>query len=538
MMMRPGNHDDELISASLTGDLSESEQAALDRHLAECARCRDTLAAFSEERRLISGMRHLAPPRDLGARVRAGIESAATPWWRRPGFLVGIGASLATVTAAVLAVVVFSDLVRQPVASTGSPVGSASVGASILATASPPSGGTVAPTSSPPGIAPEAIPPYYLAYAGPRDSLALTQRSGSDGSTIRELATPSGPPINAALSPDGRWLAYITQVGQKGTNMFWAVDTQGGTEVELGESLAGSPFLEGLFWSADGRYLLYTLNANRSAKPDVWVFDATNRSVDQLTELADAYAAGWRADGAGGSRAWISLARNDPVSYELPDLDGLSLPLESSDLAQATATAEGVFQPFWNQDGRGVIFWRGNMNPTQEVGFLFSRGGAPYIARNVGADVPRALGDGTPLFSDVAIGEDAFESAAITWGGDDAYAVWDAQWSGPPQSSDGSAYPDPTRIYFSHLSDDRNIRAGHALDLADVPGGAYVSSVAIAPLDADYLAISIGFPVAGDLAVQEGEVRLIKRNTGTVADELIDTLDGGQQGWFGPAVYP
>jgi len=47
-IQRPGEHDDELISASLTGDLTEDEQAVLPRHLAECARCRDTLAAFPE----------------------------------------------------------------------------------------------------------------------------------------------------------------------------------------------------------------------------------------------------------------------------------------------------------------------------------------------------------------------------------------------------------------------------------------------------------------------------------------------------------
>jgi hypothetical protein len=539
MTARPGKHDDELISASLTGDLSEDEQAALDRHLADCARCRETLAAFAEERRLISGMRHVAPPRELGARVRAGIESGATPWWRRPGLLVGIGASLATVTAAVLAVVVLGDIARGPVASSGSPLGSASVGASIAATASASPSETVAPSPSGSAVVTEAIPPYYLAYAGPRDSVALTVRDGSDGSTVRDLTTPSGPPINASLSPDGRWLAYITQVGLKGTNMYWAMDIQAGIEVQLGESFAGSPFLEGLFWSADGRFLLYTLGDwQGDAGTDAWLFDTTDRSVEQLTRLGSAYAAAWRTESAGRSTAWISLAAQDPVSYELPDLDGLSLPLRTSDLAQARTKADGVFQPLWNRPGDALIFWRGSMQFTTDACPCELLGGSPYIVGNVGSDPAAAMDDATPLFSDVTIGANAFTSAAITWGGTDAYAVWDAQWSGTPQSSDGSAYPDSSRVYFSHLSDDRNIQAGHALDLADVPDGAYVSSVAIAPSDVDFLAITVGFPAPGDLAVPKAEVRVIKRNTGSVADELIETLSGSQEGWFGPAVYP
>ena len=112
-----------------------------------------------------------------------------------------------------------------------------------------------------------------------------------------------------------------------------------------------------------------------------------------------------------------------------------------------------------------------------------------------------------------------------------------ARWAGAPQSGSGSPYPDENRIYFSHLSDERNIRAGHALDAADIPDGAVRLVRRHAPLQTDYLAITIGFPASGDLAVPEAEVRLIKRNTGSVADELIRTFKGSQKGWFGPAVY-
>ena len=70
------SHDaaEELISASLTGDLTDAEAADLAAHLAACDRCTATAAAWADSRRVLSGVRHVAAPRDLGARVRTGIE--------------------------------------------------------------------------------------------------------------------------------------------------------------------------------------------------------------------------------------------------------------------------------------------------------------------------------------------------------------------------------------------------------------------------------------------------------------------------------
>ena len=43
---------EELISASLNGDLTEDERRRLDAHLDGCDQCRQTLAAFSDQRRM------------------------------------------------------------------------------------------------------------------------------------------------------------------------------------------------------------------------------------------------------------------------------------------------------------------------------------------------------------------------------------------------------------------------------------------------------------------------------------------------------
>src|SRR5690606_964057 len=113
MSINRGGHEpfEELISASLHGDLTGEERRSLDAHLDGCERCRETLAAFSDQRRIVAGLRHLAPPRDLEARVRTGVEAAATaqPWWRRPpAIFAGVGGGLAVVAGALLALVILN----------------------------------------------------------------------------------------------------------------------------------------------------------------------------------------------------------------------------------------------------------------------------------------------------------------------------------------------------------------------------------------------------------------------------------------------
>jgi len=60
----------------------------------------------------------------------------------------------------------------------------------------------------------------------------------------------SGPTIAAALSPDGRWLAYISQKGETGANEVWALSLVNGNVTHLGCSTA-APFTDRLAWSPD-----------------------------------------------------------------------------------------------------------------------------------------------------------------------------------------------------------------------------------------------------------------------------------------------
>ena len=218
---------EELISASLHGDLTPDERRRLDAHLDTCDQCRGTLAAFAEERRMVAGLRQYSPPRDLGARVRAGIEVASVPWWRKPATIfTAVGGSLAAVAGALLALVVLNGTpgpqVGQPSVTPGPSTPSPSVDQVPAPTTAP---GTLPPFESPaPGETPAPLPTpdpnatpnpmaqsspepdLYVAMAGPTEALTVVDPADG-GEPVEPADTPLGPPIAAELSSDGGWLA-------------------------------------------------------------------------------------------------------------------------------------------------------------------------------------------------------------------------------------------------------------------------------------------------------------------------------------------
>lgn len=572
MSLDRGRHEpfEELISASLHGDLTAEERRSLDAHLDGCERCRQTLAAFSDQRRIVAGLRHLAPPRDLLARTRAGVEAGASavPWWRRPpAVFAGVGGGLAVVAGALLALVLLNGSpedspVGQPTATAAPP---ASDAPEPTATVSPPTlapiatpGASAAPTASvdpaptatPVERSPE--PDAYLAVTGPFDNQLLTVRHGPTGEGITEADAPSGPPIAAELSPDGQWVAYLSEMGQSGFTEVRAVriaetppaadgeepirsDTQVGETVVLGRSLPGNPFVEHLSWSPDSRYLAFTLIDTEGAGTDVWIFQPADGSVSQLTDVGNAYNGSWAVGGNGGSLLWVSTAGDAPESHLLMFHDDAG-EIRAGDPADSPfASASNVFQPLLSPNGALVIYWSGSMDRSGEE-WIFTEGGAPWLAMNVNdGGAGYEFTSSREVFTDLTVGRDAFTSAAISWApNSDAFAIWDAAWTGISQAAEGK-YPDQRRVYLGRATDPRHVTRIHALDVGDVPEDATVVDVKVAGTGR-HLAITARYPVPGDLSTAEADLLLVTRNTGSVADEVL-VLNQTGSGWYGPALY-
>ena len=573
---------EELISASLHGDLTADERRRLDAHLDTCDQCRGTLAAFAEERRMIAGLRQYSPPRDLGARVRAGIEAASIPWWRRPAAIfTAVGGSLAAVAGALLALVVLNGApggpqVGQP-SFTPNPGASASAPVSLPEFATPPpsTGATPAPGETPP---PEATPtpgqvatspePQFAMVvdpAAPADEQAITIVDGTDPEEVVVEPDPPenppdptaaiGEPIAAELSSDGALLAFVSREGLSGMNQMLVTrmddgapaegaeptptpPTQIAETVSLGESVSGSPFLERLAWSSDSRYLAYTLADPGGAGTDAWVYDAATNETWQLTAVGDAYAASWVDDPDSDAPAlWVSRAGGTVTSYLVSVRTGDGSRVEAVDpTTEAIVEAPHVFQPITSPNGALAIYWDGVMSRSGSE-WVFSEGGAPLLSEHRpfdGGDTG-AFHSARPLFGDLTIDRDAFRSAAISWGSDgDAYAVWQTDWTGLSQAPEGEIYPDPTRVYFGHATEPGGLTRTHALDEDDLPADWSVIDVKVSPTG-QHLAVMIAAPLAGQEA-PTASLLLVKRNTGDVPDE-VETIGEGDGLWYGPAIF-
>jgi anti-sigma factor RsiW len=533
-ILRPGEHPDELLSDSLTGDLTDDERARLDAHLATCPACRDTLAAFAEQRRLVSGMRHVPPPRDLGPRVRAGIDSRrflTPPWWRRPGPLVGIGASLATVAAGVLAVVVFSNLPYSEVGQTGSPQATSS--ASTEPTAS--LDATPAPTASAaPPVAADPNPVGALVYTVemPDARLELVTAEGTEPIPVESHGTP----VDATLSPDGDWIAFKLLGEGTGYVDTFAYRISNGALVPLTQQTLDSPFLR-FVWSPDGRVLAYTAVA-QDATSDVWLFYPGAETTRQLTQSGAAFAGSFDGGDDSTARLWISVAaEGNARSYRLaiPLTAGDWVPYDDPSTA-ADQTSDGAFLPMLNPTtpASQAAVWRGEM-ARDEQGWHFARGGMLYMVPAVDGTFDLG-GGGEQVFSDLTIQQNgaAFASARFEWAPDgDGFVVWDAQWTG---SEEGTGFPDPRRIYFGHVADGGElITAAQALDAADTEGAREVVDVALG--GGQYLALTLRTDAfQGNEFAPVANLVLVTRHTGATPDEVMAY---GQDGvWNGPALYP
>jgi hypothetical protein len=581
---------EELISASLRGDLTDDERRRLDSHLDRCATCRVTLAAFSEQRRIMAGLRHVPPPRDLGARVRAGVArrapAARVPWWRRPPVIVaGVGGGLAVVAGALLALVLLDEPAGDPEVGRTSPTPTIAVEPSpsgpepTLAPLETPAA-TAVPTLPPASIAPTASvepaptavpvestpePEAFLAVTGPTGGQQMTVREGSadttTGTTLTEVETPpdatgaqTGVPIAAELSPDGQWIAFVVDLGLSGateiraTRVAPAVPSDDpaaspptdspvavGETVKLADSVGGSPFVEHLFWSADSRYLAFTVVDPADASTDAWVFDPVRGEAAPVTDVGNAYAGSWVAGEAGTSLLWVSTAGEAPESHLLTFQNEAAEITPRDPSEDPFASVTGAFQPIVSPNGALVIYWSGRMD-RPEGEWVFVEGGVPLLAEiRQDGEGGFTFAEAREVFRDLPVDQGGFESAAIRWGPDgDAFVVWEATWTGDG-TGEAIPYPDPGRVYLTRATDPRGLTPDHAIDVADVPEGSSVVDVKVDGTGR-HLALTARKPIPGDLSTPEAELFLVTRNTGDVADE-VEVLGSEPEQWFGPAVF-
>jgi len=540
--MRPfDSHPDELISASLTGDLTDIERRELEAHLSSCQACRETLEAFTQQRQLLGGLPVTAAPRDLGPRIRTSIASGrfGAPWWRRPGgVLAGVGALGAVAGAGLLAVFFLNGGLKNPqVGSSIPPSGTAVASTSPT----PPSSGSPASSATPAPL-PLGMKPgdlTYVSLTGPKENRKLEvirDASGHSVSVINPAQFGWGQPQRATLSPDGRMLAFATLLDGKGTWIFFATDLSTGKTVQLGESFPQA-FGHRLLWSPEGRYLAFTVESvPQGGTSDVWIFDRSTGDTKQVTKAGNAYAASWAPIADGRETLWISLGAADPTSVaaQFPAIGGLSF---DDLLATPLAKADGVFMPLLSPDGQKAVFWRGTMALAGDgqTGWIFSTGGLPQLTNSGSGGIPRWT-SGAALFGDLQAdqGGQAFASGDVTWADDsDTYTFWGGLWNGTPE---GANYPDQNAVYGGHASQGPLTRAS-ALALGGMTthegDQLAVVDVALSP-DGKQAAVTLVYPTP-----EFGAAAFLRTTPTTAGGKPREVGSAGitPPPWLGPAAY-
>jgi anti-sigma factor RsiW len=535
-------HPDELISASLTGDLNAAERRDLEVHLAACEECQQTLDAFRAQRELLSGLHVMPAPRDLEARVRSRAAAGGNgPWWRRPGGILALGGTLATVAAAALLAFVVLNTVRPtPPAASGSP--SASPIASGTATPVPSASATAA-LPGPIGLQPGDM--AYFSLTGPKENRRLDVRNQRSGDAV-QLIAPSpgawGAVQRAALSPDMERLAFAVLNDGKGTWSLYVARLRDGTTTALGETFAWA-FSDRLLWSPDGRYLAFTITvfglgcevacptdaAGYAIQPgtsDVWIYDVAASAATKITHVGNAFVASWSPTLANTEMLWMGLAAADPSSVAVKWDAAAGLHAFDVNGTDAAETKKGAFLPMLSPNGMNAIYWRGTLQMGSE-GWAFASGGLPYIS-SVKDGIP--LWSDDPLFDDLSVTGpgDGFTSGSVGWSADsEAHAFWGGLWPGIPQPA---GYPDPNAVYVGyaaaghyHLNKDSRVAYGPA------DSDNYLVDVALSP-DGRMVALTLGVPTP-----EFGASALLRLLP--VAGDSGSDVGSKQPAWNGPAVF-
>jgi TolB protein len=167
----------------------------------------------------------------------------------------------------------------------------------------------------------------------------------ADGSGLRRLTRNAAPDAQAAWSPDGRKIAFISR--RDGGAEIYLMNADGTDQRRLTRTHRGE---SGLAWSPDGTKLAFSGGAGKLRDVYVMNADGTHSRPLAATATADEVDPLWSPDGRQIAYLQNSNLGSDPISrIYVTNADGSGGHLLSKVRAVGTA-------PSWSPDGKKLVF--------------------------------------------------------------------------------------------------------------------------------------------------------------------------------------
>ncbi|CAN5599296.1 hypothetical protein BH18ACI3_BH18ACI3_16660 [soil metagenome] len=216
---------------------------------------------------------------------------------------------------------------------------------------------------------PEGQIVYTTRIAGTQD-LWIVNR---DGSGNRQLTFQTRSNFSPAVSPDGRFIAFISS--RAGNSDLWRIDIDGGNPVQL----AGGPGLEGEpAFSPDGKWVVYDLT-DTDNKVTLWKVSIAGGTPVRLTDTDS------RRPAVSPDGKFIAYGQGDfrpgfPSTLSVLSSDG-GQPFKTLELPLVVRSRDFS----WSADGRALIY----VDNRDKVDNLWSQtldGGPPVRLTNFESD--------------------------------------------------------------------------------------------------------------------------------------------------------
>lgn len=188
------------------------------------------------------------------------------------------------------------------------------------------------------------------------------------GVTRNLTRTPGAHERNAIASPDGKYIAYISD--RTGETEIWIQPTAGGEAVQLTRD--NDTYIRQIQWSPDSKTLLFTDRKNRMCTVDV-----TNKNKTVVMQCPEQEF--WNVSFSPDSR-WLTYTRPDKNTFSVVYVYHLA---EKREIA-VTEKWYNSSNPIFSEDGRYLIFSSDrDFNPVYghlEWNHVYNRMGGIYMA--------------------------------------------------------------------------------------------------------------------------------------------------------------